>query len=211
SGAWQTDVDAFNPGTTAQSATLTFFPLGNSGSPQTAAVTINPGEVKRLENVLQSVFGVSNTGGAIHVTTTTPSPLVITSRTSNVTAIGSFGQFAPAFTAADAVGKNDRALQILQAEDSVRYRTQVGIAEVTGNPATVEVQVFLPDSKVSPSTQIPLPANGFIQVPVIQSLGLTNIYNARISLRVVGGDGKVSAYGSVIDQVTSDPAYVPAR
>ena len=211
SGAWQTDVDAFNPGTTAQSATLTFFPLGNSGSPQTAAVTINPSEVKRLENVLHSVFGVSNTGGAIHVTTTTPSPLVITSRTSNVTAIGSFGQFAPAFTAADAVGKNDRALQILQAEDSVRYRTQVGIAEVTGNPATVEVQVFLPDSKVSPSTQIPLPANGFIQVPVIQSLGLTNIYNARISLRVVGGNGKVSAYGSVIDQVTSDPAYVPAR
>ena len=114
-------------------------------------------------------------------------------------------------TTADAVGKNDRALQILQAEDSVRYRTNLGVAEVTGKPATVEVQVFLPDSKISPSTQIPLPANGFIQVPVIQSLGLTNVYNVRISLRVVDGDGKVSAYGSVIDQKTNDPTFVPAQ
>ena len=75
----------------------------------------------------------------------------------------------------------------------------------------VEVSVVLPDSKISPSTQIPLPANGFVQVPVIQSLGLTNVYNARISVRVIDGDGKVSAYGSVIDQKTQDPTYVPAQ
>jgi hypothetical protein len=73
------------------------------------------------------------------------------------------------------------------------------------------VQVILPDSKISPKTQIPIPANGFVQMPVIQSLGLTNVYNARITLRVVDGDGKISAYGSVIDQTTQDPTYVPAQ
>ena len=46
---------------------------------------------------------------------------------------------------------------------------------------------------------------------MIQSLGLTNVYNVRISLRVVDGDGKISAYGSVIDQKSMDPTFVPAQ
>jgi len=46
---------------------------------------------------------------------------------------------------------------------------------------------------------------------VLQSLGLSNIYNARVSLRVVDGDGKVAAYGSVIDQLTQDATYIPAQ
>ena len=71
--------------------------------------------------------------------------------------------------------------------------------------------MILPDSKITPSTQIPLPANGFVQLPVIQSLGLTNVYNARVTLTVVDGDGKVSGYGSVIDQLTQDPTYVKAQ
>jgi hypothetical protein len=99
----------------------------------------------------------------------------------------------------------------VQAEDSVRERTNLGIFEVTGKPATVEVTLFLPDSKVAPSTQIPLPANGFVQIPVISSFGLSNVYNARVSLKVVGGTGKISAYGSVIDQLTQDPTYIPAQ
>jgi len=109
------------------------------------------------------------------------------------------------------VGKGESSLQILQAEDSVRARTNLGVSEVTGKPAVVEVTVFLPDSKIAPSTQIPVPANGFIQVPVIQSLGLSNVYNARVSLRVVDGDGKISAYGSIIDQLTQDATYVQAQ
>jgi hypothetical protein len=209
--AWRTDMRIFNPSTTPQFVTLNFYPQNSSGTSQLAAMTINPGEIKKLDNTMGSVFNLSNTGGAVHVTTGGPTPLVVTGRTYNFTSNGTFGQFIPAMTSADAVGKGERGLQVLQAEDSVRYRTNLGIAEVTGKPATVEVQVILPDSKISPSTQIPIPANGFVQMPVIQSLGLTNVYNARISLRVVDGEGKISAYGSVIDQITQDPTYVPAQ
>jgi uncharacterized repeat protein (TIGR01451 family) len=209
--AWRTDIRIFNPTTTPQFVTLSFYPQNSTAGPQTTSMTINPGEVRKVDNTLSTLFGLTNIGGAMHVTTPAAAPLVITARTFNLTSNGTFGQFIPAVTAFDAVGKTDRALQILQAEDSVRYRTNVGIAEVTGKPATVEVQVILPDSKVAPSTQIPIPANGFIQVPVIQSLGLTNIYNARITLRVVDGDGKITAYGSVIDQITQDPTFVPAQ
>jgi uncharacterized repeat protein (TIGR01451 family) len=209
--AWRTDMRVLNPTSDPQFVTLTFYPQNGNGSSQMTAVTVNPGEVKRLDNVLASTFGLTNTGGAMHVTTNMATPLVVTARTFNQTSNGTFGQFIPAVTVADAVGKSDRPLQILQAEESVRYRTNVGISEVTGKPATVEVSVFLPDSKISPSTQIPIPANGFVQIPLIQSLGLSNVYNARVSLKVVDGDGKVSAYGSVIDQRTQDPTFVPAQ
>jgi uncharacterized repeat protein (TIGR01451 family) len=209
--AWRTDMRIFNPTTSPQTATLMFVPVNNGGQPSTTTLTINPGEVKQLDNTVGSLFGLSNIGGAIHVTTATAAPLVISGRTYNLTSNGTFGQLTTAVTAADSIGKGDRPLQILQTENSVRQRTNVGIFETTGKPATVEVTVFLPDSKIAPSTQIPVPANGYFQIPVIQSFGLTNVYNARISMRVVDGDGKISAYGSVIDQVTQDPTYVPAQ
>jgi hypothetical protein len=59
--------------------------------------------------------------------------------------------------------------------------------------------------------QIPLAANEFRQFNVIRELGVGNVYNGRISVRVIDGQGRVTAYGSVIDEVTQDPTYVPAQ
>jgi uncharacterized repeat protein (TIGR01451 family) len=207
--SWRTDMDFFNSSSSPLQANLTFY--SQTGSTKTATVTLNPGEVKRLDNVLQSTFATTNAGGAIHVTTANPASLVITGRTYDQTPGGTFGQFIEAVTAADAVGRLDRPLQILQAEDSVRYRTNVGIAEVTGKPVKVEVSVVLPDSKISPKTTFDLPANGFFQANVIQGLGLSNVYNVRVAVRAVSGDGKITAYGSVVDMKTQDPTFVKAQ
>lgn len=38
-----------------------------------------------------------------------------------------------------------------------------------------------------------------------------NAHDARVTVPVVDGDGKVTAYRSVIDLVTQDPTYVPAQ
>jgi hypothetical protein len=147
----------------------------------------------------------------VHVATANPSSLVVTGRTFNLTPGGSYGQFFNAVTPADGVGKADRALQILQAEESVRFRTNVGVSELSGKPITLEVAVVLPDSKVSPSTQITLGANEFKQFNVLRGFGLENVYNVRISVKVIDGDGKLGAYGSLIDQKTQAPTYVPAQ
>ncbi len=209
--SWRSDVRIFNSGAAPQAATLSLYPLGG-GTPLTANATINPGEVKLLDSAVQSLFGVTNTGGALHITTPTDSNLVVTGRTYNAAANGgTYGQFIPAVTANDSVGAGGRTLQILQVEDSPRYRTNLGIAEVTGQPATAEITVFLPDSKVAPRIDIPLGAYEYRQFAVIQQLGLGNVYNARISVNVVDGNGKITAYGSVIDQQTQDPTYVPAQ
>lgn len=206
---WRTDMRVFNYGATQQ-ATLTFF-SGNGSAPLTANVILDSGTVLTLDNVVRSTFGAENAGGVIHLDTAATASLIVTGRTYNETATGTFGQFIPAVTPAEATGLGERTLHILQVEDSVRYRTNLGLAEVSGQPVTVEVQVILPDSLVTPTVQIPLAANEFRTVGLIRELGLGNIYNARITVRVIGGLGRVTAYGSVIDELTQDPTYVPAQ
>ncbi|MEA2569847.1 MAG: hypothetical protein QOI24_1848 [Acidobacteriota bacterium] len=215
--SWRTDARIFNASTTPQAATLTFYPQNNSGSPVANAITINPGEVRTLDNILQSFFalttngGSSNLGGALHISTPGASNLVVTGRTYNKTSEGTFGQYIPAVTVAEAVGSNDRALNILQVEESPRYRTNLGLAEVSGKEAHVEITVNLPDSKVSPRIEFTMAPNEFRQFGIINELGLPNTYNARITVKVLDGDGRVTAYGSVIDRETQDPTYVPAQ
>jgi len=208
---WRSDVRVFNSSTSPQTTTLTLYPTGNPSASVSQTATIQPGEVKALDDIVHSTFNLTNAGGALHVTTATTVPLIVTARTFNDTTAGTLGQFLQAVTPADAVGNGERSLQLLQMEDSPRYRTNLGLTEVTGKPATAEVTVVLPDSKVAPKVQIPLAAFEYRQFSIISSLGLGNVYNARISVRVIDGQGKVTAYGSVIDQKTQDPTFVPAQ
>lgn len=147
---WRTDMRVFNYGAAPQPATLTFFPNGG-GEARNANVTLDAGAVLTLDNVVRSLFGAEGLGGVVHLQTGAPANLIVTGRTYNETASGTFGQFIPAVTPDLGVGANERSLHILQVEDSVRYRTNLGLAEITGRPVTVEVQVILPDSKATPT------------------------------------------------------------
>jgi uncharacterized repeat protein (TIGR01451 family) len=208
---WQTDVRLFNPSANIVKATLTFYSQ-NGGTPQSKDVTLAPNQVQTFDAALHQFFGLSNDGGALHITTTATTPLVATARTYNQTANGTYGQFIPAVTANDAAALGTRPLQLLQIEESDRYRTNVGFAEVTGKSAKIEITAVPSDSKVAASTQIDLAPNQFIQYPqLLKSMGLTNMYNARVTVKVISGQGRVTAYASVIDSKTNDPTFVPAQ
>ncbi len=209
--SWRSDVRIFNAGLSPQTASLTYFPNGDPSHSTSQTVSPNPGTMTSMDSVVPSLFGLSNPCAALPVPTPPNTQLVFTPRTFDQTANGTLGQFLPAVTNTDAVGRNDRSLQILQAEESVRYRTNVGIAEVTGKPATVEIAVFLPDSKVVPHVTLQLGANESRQLDVLGGLGIGAAYNARLAIRVTDGDGRVTAYGSVVDMTTQAPTYIPAQ
>jgi hypothetical protein len=113
-------------------------------------------------------------------------------------------------TPAQSIGLGGGNLQLLQLEASDRFRTNIGLAETSGNAATAHVSLILPDSKLAISTDIPLKANEFQQIS-LASFGAGTVYNGRVTVSVKGGSGRVTAYGSVIDQQTQDPTYVPAQ
>jgi hypothetical protein len=208
--SWRSDIRVFNSGTSDVTATLTYYPqTGNATASGPTQIVIKAGEVKAIDNALSSLYGLTNSGGALAITTASASPLVVTARTYNQTANGTFGQFIPAVTPADAVGLNERTLQLLQLEQSDRFRSNIGLDEVSGSPATAEVSVIVPDSKFAIKAQIPLAANEFRQLNLGTDFGVTNAYNVRVTVKVISGTGRVTAYGSMIDQITQDPTYDP--
>ena len=84
--------------------------------------------------------------------------------------------------------------------------------ETTGNPVTLEITGITPDSKAAAKLSLDLGPNQFTQLnAVLAQMGFTNVYNGRITVKVTNGTGRVSAYGSVIDNFTQDPTYVPAQ
>jgi putative Ig domain-containing protein len=210
---WRSDVRLYNSGSSAVNATLVFYPQGAPGSPQARTVNIAAGEVKGLDNILNRTFGITDpsAGGSILVTTTGPTNLIASARTYTPVDVGTVGQFIPAVTTSDSIGNGDRSLQLLQLENSDAFRTNIGLVETTGNPAVAEVSLIFPDSKVTPVISFTLAPNEFVQFP-LSAFGLTDsIYNARVSIRVVDGNGKVAAYGSLVDNLSKDPTYVPAQ
>ncbi|MGA7614467.1 MAG: hypothetical protein WBX15_04730 [Thermoanaerobaculia bacterium] len=210
---WRSDVRLFNGGTSPVTATITFYPQDSTEPAGSVQVTVAPGEVKALDDVLGSVFGETNTGGMLQITTPSQSSLVVTGRTYNKEDSGTYGQFIQGVTPADAVGAGERALQITQVEQSDRFRTNLGIAEVSGSPVTVEIQAIVPNTKATPKITVQLGANEFEQLNAVLTdrFNLSDVYNARISVKVVGGSGRILAYGSAVDNKTQDPTYIPAQ
>ncbi|MFZ2494107.1 MAG: hypothetical protein WA208_21710, partial [Thermoanaerobaculia bacterium] len=208
---WKTDVRLFNGGTSRVQASVRFHSQ-RGGDAQTALLTLEPGEVRVLDAVLTTLFSAPGDGGALHVLTQTPARLTATARTYNQTASGTYGQYIPAVTQAEAAALGTRPLQILQVEQSDRFRTNVGLAEISGKAVDVEVTAIVPGMKVSPVIRASLAANEFRQLnSLLTAMGLGETYNARVTVRAVNGTGRVAAYGSVIDARTQDPTYIPAQ
>jgi hypothetical protein len=208
---WVSDLRIFNGGTTETPATLTFYPTQNPGGAVSKQITLAPGEIEVLDNVVGGLFELpQGAGGMIAITTPQLSSLTATARTYNQTGNGTYGQYIPGVTVAESIGVNDRALQLLQLESSSRFRTNIALSETSGQPVTVDVSVNVPDAKSTPVVTIPLAANEF-RTFSLADFGLGAVYNARVSVKVVGGSGKVTASASAIDHLTQDPTYVPAQ
>ncbi|HEX8254238.1 MAG TPA: hypothetical protein VF846_13930 [Thermoanaerobaculia bacterium] len=210
-GQWQTDMRVFNHGTTDVDATVSFYSQ-NGGEPRVANVTIPAGQVRQFDRTLNSLFGITGDAGAVHISTPGAARLIATGRTYNQTSNGTYGQFISAVTPGESAGIESRPLQLLQVEESSRFRSNIGFAEVTGNPVTLELSFIPPDTKFTSVTELRLGANEFRQLgSVLRSVGLTDTFNTRVTVRVIEGTGRVTAYASVIDQLTNDPTYVPAQ
>ncbi|HEX6159909.1 MAG TPA: hypothetical protein VF111_07070, partial [Thermoanaerobaculia bacterium] len=182
---WQTDMRIFNAGTEPVEATLSFH--SQSGAePVVKTLTIEAGKVQELDKTLASVFGRTNDGGAVHISTPKSSRLIATARTYNLTSKGTYGQFISAVTAGEAAGVGSRPLQLLQLEESDRYRSNIGFAEVSGKPVTLEVGIVPPEGKTTAFIEVKLGANEFRQLnSLLGSVGLKDTHNARITVRAI--------------------------
>jgi Ig-like domain CHU_C associated len=211
---FHSDMRMYNAGSSAVTATLVYHPFGSeTPTVPPVQITLNPGEVRAIDDVLPTLWPGLSGGGSVIATTSGPSSLVVTAQTFSLQPDGGTkGQFIPGVTFREATGVGERPLEVLQLEQSDQYRSNVGFVEVTGKPALIEVTAFEPDTKTSRVTQIPLKANEYVQYArFLSQMGLGTVYNGRVSVKVVSGEGRVYAYGSNVDNNTEDPTYVPAQ
>jgi len=212
---FHSDMRVFNAGSAPVDVSLKYYPQGSSAPNATTIVrTIAGGAVLAVDNILPTLWSLDATGGAVTVDAAANSSLVVTARTySRNETNGTFGQFIPGVTAREAVGLGERALEVMQLEQSAQFRSNVGLVEVTGaGPTTIEIMAYKPDTKTTAATSLTLQPNEFRQIGLIfQQMGLPTVYNGRVTVKVTGGQGRVAAYGSVVDNRTVDPTYVPSQ
>ena len=213
---WRTDLFVANLRTEPiQDLGVTFYPHDGS-APATRSVSVAAGETKEIADVMATLFGLDGVQGQLELATAEGSAagLVVTSRTYTVaaTAAGqaSFGQFVPAVPRTSALAAGQTAF-LPYLTGGAEFRTNLGILETVGEPATVEITLLRADGSVAATLSKNLKAREwfqFLRVLDGVELGANRAASARV--RVTAGGGRVLAYASVIDNLTNDPINVPA-
>ncbi|MDP9361414.1 MAG: proprotein convertase P-domain-containing protein [Acidobacteriota bacterium] len=204
---WQTDVRLFNSGSREANVTAILTRAGEEGWGHFAAVrlAVAPKQVVALDDVVATTMQTSGVGQLEFLGDT--DALIVTSRTYTRagggtlvgTLAGTYGQFIPAVATTDATTLAN-VPHILSTAD---FRTNLGFAEVNGSEGTVRVTLFdAATGAVISQRDFPIVPFGQMQFPATGAELMT------AELRVISGDARIVAYGSVIDNRSGDPIYV---
>jgi hypothetical protein len=226
---FQSDVRIANTSTQPLNYLLSFTPSGVDGTltGSSTSIQVDAGATVALNDILASFFGTGPDGSSLGVleirpqSTSTASPglaspassaTIASSRTYNVTEIGTLGQYIPAIPFSQFVGKpadGTRAvLSLQQIAQSAAYRTNLGLVEGSGEPATLTIRVF--DAAGNLLGEIPesLRAGEHKQInALLQTMGIA-VDDGRIEIEPTSATGRITAYASRVDNLTNDPLLV---
>ena len=210
---WKTDVDVLNG--SAMRATFRYLWLprnqDNAQPVESVLFTLEPGEALRHADVLNAAFGVTdsvNAFGALAVLSDS-SALSIYSRTYNHTksaAAGTFGQGIPGLPLAQLIPANTKKRVMFFTENQA-FRSNLSLLNGVGSPITVMWKRYRPTGRLIDEGSVTLPAWGTVQINRVFSAEAP-IEGAYVDLWTETPGGRFFAWGSVLDNQTSDPATI---
>jgi subtilisin-like proprotein convertase family protein len=205
------DVRIFNGGSTAANVMVIFTPAGADGTTTFDAVrlVIAPQQTLALDDVVGRTFHAAGVGNLELQGDT--SKLLVTSRTYNGVAGRTYGQFIPSAATNDAVALSEPPLFIPQLQNTDAFRTNIGFAEVNGGSGTVRVTLYDGGHQLLGTNDYPLLPYSQGQVAILGGRAGTHAEAVHAEVQVASGGARVIAYGSVVDNISGDPIYVPAR
>ncbi|HPS79610.1 MAG TPA: hypothetical protein PLS53_15725 [Thermoanaerobaculaceae bacterium] len=207
---WYTTVWLHNPGTTAATASVYLLERNQVNLVAPAyTLPLQAGETVRVDNVVAQWFH-REAFGALRVVST--ARLVVSSRIYSQTGErkDSVGQFFAGIPASFAIGATQRTdlLGVFQVQPASGsdFRYNFGFVETTGGTTTVQVEVKDP-AGVSLATRVyevrPLEQKQYQFKDEFPGL---STQNARLSVLVIAGTGKIVAFGSGIANGSTDPS-----
>ncbi|HEX3577854.1 MAG TPA: hypothetical protein VHY33_04750 [Thermoanaerobaculia bacterium] len=209
-GTFRTDARIFNPSTTKDIQIQAWYlPVGNVDN--TVVQPLAPITVLKRQQVVYNdvVASLFHAGGLGAIRLRSDDDFVATQRIYAVAANGSLGQFVAGVDATAARAKG----VIIQLQAGSAFRTNVGAANP--NPSLAHVTFHLYDKNnavVGTAKTIVMQPYGVIAPGGLAGYADAVPGNADLSDSWLSytSDQPIVAYGSVIDNGTTDPTYIPA-
>jgi hypothetical protein len=205
-----TTADVHNPGASTAMISFVWLPrdTNNSAPEQSAEFVLEPGEVRRFDDLLADVFGLTNAVGAAAVLSNS-SDIEVMSRTFNQTADGTFGQSLPGVAERELIPADTRALVLFLTENG-ELRSNLGLVNGIDSPITIRWELFASDGSSLGTGATSLPPWGNKQLNrVLADFAPIEAAYAHVWTTTPGG--AFTCYGSVLDELTSDPTTVLPR
>jgi hypothetical protein len=209
-GSFRTDARIFNPSTTKDIQIQAYYlPVGNidnSSVQPLAPITVLKRQMVVYNDVVTSLFHSSGLGA---IRLKSDDDFVATQRIYAVVSSGSLGQFVGGVDASNAKAKG--VIIQLSASPSA-FRTNVGVANPNATAANVTWRLYDKNNTLVGSAHtMTLQPYG-----VVSPAGLTSYADGGAGADLsdawlsYASDQPIVAYGSVIDNGTTDPTYIPA-
>lgn len=210
---WRTDLEIHNPGATTVTYRIALLRRDTDNrTPQTVEFTLRGGRSVHHPDVLFDSFGFE--GAAALRVTPVEGSLVIHSRTYNQLPLGSYGQFVPGMTRAQAVVSGQEARLIGLFHDpslSSGFRTNFGMVNASSAPITVEVSFRRSNGGSIGTRMYDLKVLEFKQInKVFEEVTSEPIAAGFLLVKVVTTGARLYAYASMVDNVTGDAIFIPA-
>jgi len=203
---WQTEVTLHNSTSRAVDVLMTFRDA--EGISVTQSRHLPARQTISIQDIVKTVFNRDTATGAIEIVDTDSDPrnIAVTSRTSNVTDDGEFGQDIPAIAIADAAHTGD-VTALTGPSSATKFRFNFGLYLVS--EATVRWELIRADGTVAATKSVDYTGATQHQYNqgVLSLLEATPQDNDVIHATVTKGSAVF--YGSVINQQSNDPSFVP--
>ncbi len=205
---WNTDLRVASGSSQPVDLRFDLFRSG-AGGPLTETRTVEPGFVVEVNDLLADMFGLVEGVGSLRIGAANDLDVqaVVTARVFNQTARGTYGQrVSPVESGADT------RLVLGYVEGGAGFRTNVGIAEIDGEPVTVLLTVLRPDGTgVAGERIVPVAGHAVVQVDdVLEGVASPPLDRGWVELSVADGDGTIHGYASVVDHATGDAVFLDA-
>ncbi len=202
------DLTVNNAGTTMATYAFLWLPRGtdNSTPAQSTTSTLAAGEAVVIADVLGTAFGVDDGAVGALAVASDSDDLLLMSRTYNLTDNGTFGQSIPGYAAGDLIQPNLRS-RILFFVENDEFRTNLGLLNGTAAALRVQWERFTADGVSVETGFRDLPPWGNVQLNSVFS-GEKPVNGGYIDVWTETVGGAFAAYGSLLDNLTSDPTTV---
>lgn len=201
---WRTDLRIFNYSEDPQEITLTLLDRHQS---YVKSIEISGKGTVKYSDALKEIFGLDDSYGSLKIT---GNPGVLaTSRIYTLAGEAkSYGQFVPSTLIQKAITLG-QSQYILHLSSTEAFRSNLGITEIGGLPATVEITLYNKNGTEIGKGNFNL--TGFEQKQINRIFEVFNageVENGYAKVKVISGQGSVLIYGSVVDNITGDAIFV---